>query len=212
MTKRTTRSETKQKLVREINFWKWICIALLLVIIGFFAWIYLSIFVLSPTEEPTPSLKSNHKHVEFTTSTSKADLNKLIETYIDDFSKEFSNDEDIGYDVYVSNNVIFKAETKIFDEPIEMKLIFSPTVKKNGDVVLTLKDLSVGALPLPVNSVMSFVNKQYKFPDWVTVIPKQKKIYLSLEKLKLEGDTKVRVDTLDLKKDDISFTLLVPVN
>lgn len=150
--------------------------------------------------------------MEFTTSTSKADLNKLIETYIDDFSKEFSNDEDIGYDVYVSNNVIFKAETKIFDEPIEMKLIFSPTVKKNGDVVLTLKDLSVGALPLPVNSVMSFVNKQYKFPDWVTVIPKQKKIYLSLEKLKLEGDTKVRVDTLDLKKDDISFTLLVPVN
>ncbi|EFR96482.1 conserved hypothetical protein, partial [Listeria ivanovii FSL F6-596] len=43
-------------------------------------------------------------------------------------------------------------------------------------------------------------------------IPKKEKIYLALDKLKLKGDTEVRVDTLDLKKDDISFTLLVPVN
>ncbi|EUJ19554.1 YpmS family protein [Listeria aquatica] len=208
MAEKQTRSSEKQELKRKINFWKWVCLALFLIIAGFFGWIYLSIFVLNPTEEPTPAIKSNHKNVEFSTSTSKADLNKLIQTYIDDFS----DDEDIGYDVYVANNVIFKAEAKIFDEPIEMKLIFSPSVKKNGDVVLKLKDMAVGALPLPVSYVMSFVNKTYKFPNWVTVIPKQQKIYLDLNKLKLKGDTKVRVDALDLKKDDISFTLLVPVN
>lgn len=45
----------------------------------------------------------------------------------------------------------------------------------------------------------------------MTIMPKKEKIYLSLDKLKLQGDTKVRADTLNLKKDDISFTLLVPV-
>ncbi|EFR87317.1 conserved hypothetical protein [Listeria marthii FSL S4-120] len=71
--------------------------------------------------------------------------------------------------------------------------------------------MSAGALPLPVSYVMNYVNKNFKFPDWVTIIPKKEKIYLSLDKLKLQGDTKVRADTLNLKKDDISFTLLVPV-
>ncbi|WP_088808613.1 MULTISPECIES: YpmS family protein [Listeria] len=200
-------NETKADLKRQINYWKIICLALLLLIGGFFIWIYLSIFVLSPTESGGPALISNKKNVEFQTSTTKADLNKLIATYIDDFT----NDDDIGYDVYVGNTVTFQAEAELFNEPIQLTLNFSPKVVDDGNVLLTLKSMSVGALPLPVSSVMSFVNKEYKFPDWVTVIPKKKTIYLALDRLKLKGDTKVRVDALNLKKDDISFTLLVPV-
>ncbi|WP_099222197.1 YpmS family protein [Listeria costaricensis] len=205
---RSKEKTTKAELKRKINIWKVICLTLLLIIIGFFVYIYLAIFVFSPTEEPTPKLISNKQMVEFQSSTTKNDLNKLIATYIDDFS----NDQDIGYDVYVADNVIFKAKAEIFNEPITMKLTFSPKVVDDGNVELKLKDMSVGALPLPVSYVMGYVNDNYKFPDWVTVIPKKKEIYLDLTKLKLKGDTKVRMDTLDLKKDDISFTLLVPVD
>ncbi|MBC1515769.1 YpmS family protein [Listeria immobilis] len=200
-----TRSAPKKP---KRNYWKWTSLILISLLVIFAGWIYLSVFVVSPQKEPTPSLISNKSAVEFQTSTTKSDLNQLISTYID----EFSNDQDIGYKVFVANNVNFTAEAKIFDEPVKLHLKFAPKVVDDGNVELTLKDLSVGALPLPVSYVMNYVNKNYKFPDWVTIIPKKEKIYLALDKLKLKGDTKVRVDTLDLKKDDISFTLLVPVN
>ncbi|MBC2185961.1 YpmS family protein [Listeria sp. FSL L7-0253] len=201
---RETRSAPKKP---KRNYWKWICITLITVLLLSAGWIYVAVFKLSPQEEPTPTLISNKSTVEFQTSTTKADLNQLISSYIEDFSK----DQEIGYKVFVADNVNFTAEAKIFGEPVELHLKFSPKVVDNGNVELTLKDMSAGALPLPVSYVMNYVNKNFKFPDWVTIIPKKEKIYLSLDKLKLQGDTKVRADTLNLKKDDISFTLLVPV-
>ncbi|MBC1987616.1 DUF2140 family protein [Listeria sp. FSL L7-0478] len=201
---RETRSAPKKT---KRNYWKWICITLITLLLLSAGWIYVAVFKLSPQEEPTPTLISNKSTVEFQTSTTKADLNQLISSYIEDFSK----DQEIGYKVFVADNVNFTAEAKIFGEPVELHLKFSPKVVDNGNVELTLKDMSAGALPLPVSYVMNYVNKNFKFPDWVTIIPKKEKIYLSLDKLKLQGDTKVRADTLNLKKDDISFTLLVPV-
>ncbi|EAD5867540.1 MULTISPECIES: YpmS family protein [Listeria] len=199
-----TRSAPKKP---KRNYWKWICLTLISLLILLAGWLYVTVFVLSPQEEPTPSLISNKSNIEFQTSTTKSDLNQLISSYIEDFSKE----QDIGYKVFVANNVNFTAEAKIFGEPVELRLKFSPKVVDNGNIELSLTDMSVGALPLPVSYVMNYVNKNYKFPEWVTVLPKKEKIYLSLDKLKLKGDTKVRADTLNLKKDDISFTLLVPV-
>ncbi|MBC2145209.1 YpmS family protein [Listeria innocua] len=199
-----TRSAPKKP---KRNYWKWICLTLISLLILLAVWLYVTVFVLSPQEEPTPSLISNKSNIEFQTSTTKSDLNQLISSYIEDFSKE----QDIGYKVFVANNVNFTAEAKIFGEPVELRLKFSPKVVDNGNIELSLTDMSVGALPLPVSYVMNYVNKNYKFPEWVTVLPKKEKIYLSLDKLKLKGDTKVRADTLNLKKDDISFTLLVPV-
>ncbi|EAE2435038.1 TPA: YpmS family protein [Listeria innocua] len=199
-----TRSAPKKP---KRNYWKWICLTLISLLILLAGWLYVTVFVLSPQEEPTPSLISNKPNIEFQTSTTKSDLNQLISSYIEDFSKE----QDIGYKVFVANNVNFTAEAKIFGEPVELRLKFSPKVVDNGNIELSLTDMSVGALPLPVSYVMNYVNKNYKFPEWVTVLPKKEKIYLSLDKLKLKGDTKVRADTLNLKKDDISFTLLVPV-
>lgn len=199
-----TRSAPKKP---KRNYWKWICLTLISLLILLAGWLYVTVFVLSPQEEPTPSLISNKSNIDFQTSTTKSDLNQLISSYIEEFSKE----QDIGYKVFVANNVNFTAEAKIFGEPVELRLKFSPKVVDNGNIELSLTDMSVGALPLPVSYVMNYVNKNYKFPEWVTVLPKKEKIYLSLDKLKLKGDTKVRADTLNLKKDDISFTLLVPV-
>ncbi|EIR6845350.1 YpmS family protein [Listeria innocua] len=199
-----TRSAPKKP---KRNYWKWICLTLISLLILLAGWLYVTVFLLSPQEEPTPSLISNKSNIEFQTSTTKSDLNQLISSYIEEFSKE----QDIGYKVFVANNVNFTAEAKIFGEPVELRLKFSPKVVDNGNIELSLTDMSVGALPLPVSYVMNYVNKNYKFPEWVTVLPKKEKIYLSLDKLKLKGDTKVRADTLNLKKDDISFTLLVPV-
>lgn len=196
------------KRTKKHNPWKlafWITIGIITL---FLIWTFVAVFFLSPQNEPQPSkLISNKKTVSFQTKTTKADLNKLVSTYL----KDFSNEEDIGYDIFVGNKVYFKATGHIFNHPIELRLSFLPKVVDNGNIQLKLEDMSVGALPLPVSYVMRYVSKSYTFPDWVTIIPKKKEIYLDLTRLKLKGDTKVRIDTLNLKKDDISFTLLVPV-
>ncbi|EIS4933955.1 DUF2140 family protein, partial [Listeria innocua] len=107
-----TRSAPKKP---KRNYWKWICLTLISLLILLAGWLYVTVFVLSPEEEPTPSLISNKSNIEFQTSTTKSDLNQLISSYIEEFSKE----QDIGYKVFVANNVNFTAEAKIFGEPVE---------------------------------------------------------------------------------------------
>nr|WP_163654021.1 YpmS family protein [Listeria sp. PSOL-1] len=199
--------KSRMHLHQKRNVWKWISLLLIAGILIFLIWVYLATFIFSPTKEESPVVRSRQKTVAFTSKTTKADLNQLIATYIDDFKKE----QDLDYQVHIANQVIFTAKIKFLSQTADLKLTFSPKVVKGGNVELMLKSVSIGALTLPVSYVMSLVNSSYSFPDWVTVIPKQEKIYLALDRLKLDGGVKVRMNTLNLKKDDLSFTLLVPV-
>lgn len=196
---------------KQINFWKWAFLAFAGILVLSFCWIYMSIFWFSPHVPEDAGRKVSTKDmVEFPTSTNKADLNALIAHYLQDFQKD--NDADIKYDVYLADDVVFTAEARFLGQPVDLGLNFTPTLRKDGVVVLKQVDLRIGALPLPVSVAMKYVQNQVELPDWVTVSPKSRKIYLDMNKLELKGGVKVRVDALDLKKDDISFTLLVPTN
>ncbi|EUJ35697.1 hypothetical protein PWEIH_15013 [Listeria weihenstephanensis FSL R9-0317] len=194
---------------KQTNYWKWAFLGFIAIVIASFAWIYMSIFWFSPNvPEDAGRLVSTKDMVEFPTQTNKADLNKLIAHYLQEFQED--QDADIAYDVYLADDVVFKAEAEFLGQPVDISINFSPTLRKDGVVVLQQVDMRVGALPLPVSYVMKYVKSQFELPNWVTISPKQEKIYLDMNKLKLKGGMKVRVDALDLKKDDISFTLLVP--
>ncbi|MBC1402999.1 YpmS family protein [Listeria booriae] len=194
---------------KQTNYWKWAFLTFIGILVLCFGWIYMSIFWFSPSvPEDAGRLVSTKDMVEFSSSTNKADLNKLIAHYLQDFQED--QDADVAYDVYLADDVVFKAEAQFLGQPVDLSINFSPTLRKDGVVVLQQVDLKVGALPLPVSYVMKYVKSQFELPDWVTISPKNAKIYLDVNKLKLKGGMKVRVDALDLKKDDISFTLLVP--
>ncbi|EUJ24582.1 hypothetical protein PGRAN_01695 [Listeria grandensis FSL F6-0971] len=194
---------------KQINYWKWAFLTFVGVLVLCFGWIYMSIFWFSPNvPEDAGRLVSTKDMVEFQTSTNKADLNKLMAHYLQEFQKE--QDADIAYDVYLADDVVFKAEAHFLGQPVDISINFSPTLRKDGVIVLQQVDMRVGALPLPVSYVMQYVKSQFELPNWVTISPKKEKIYLDVNKLKLTGGMRVRVDALDLKKDDISFTLLVP--
>ncbi|MBA3925036.1 YpmS family protein [Listeria sp. W9-0585] len=196
---------------KQTNYWKWAFLAFVGILVLSVAWLYMSIFWFSPHVPEDAGRKVSTKDmVEFPTSTNKADLNALIAHYLQDFQKD--NDADIKYDVYLADDVVFTAEAHFLGQPVDLGLNFTPTLRKDGVIVLQQVDLRIGALPLPVSVAMKYVQSQVELPDWVTVSPKRKKIYLDMNKLKLKGDMKVRVDALDLKKDDISFTLLVPTS
>ncbi len=136
----------------------------------------------------------------------KQDLNHVINHYLQDQVKG-----PIEYQIILDENVNLYGTFPIFNNDVEMKVAFEPKALENGDLLLQEKSLSIGKLKLPASTVLKFVNDQYEFPDWVTIQPGEENVYMDFQKLKLKSDLKVRVNEFDLNRDQISFTLLVPL-
>lgn len=146
-------------------------------------------------------------YVPFKIQTDKQDLNQVINHYLE---KEGLTGA-IDYKVILNDEVELYGLIPVFSQDIQLKLTFEPQVLDNGDMVLQQKSISVGQLQLPVSYVLKFIGDKYKLPEGVTIHPNEEKIFVSLQKMKLKSDVKVKVDEFNLRNDDIRFTLLVPV-
>ncbi|KQL53771.1 hypothetical protein AN964_09840 [Heyndrickxia shackletonii] len=190
------------------NRWKAAFIALSILIVIFV--LVIGFFIFAPTKKGTiPKTTINtDKHVRFSIRTNKDDLNKLINHYIE---KEGLNGP-IKYNVYLKDDVELDGSIPVFSENVQLKMTFEPEALKNGDLLLKQKTISIGYLNLPVSYVLKFINQSYKLPDWVSIDPDKKTVYVGLQKMKIgHSDMRARIDKFNLKEDDISFSLLFPV-
>ncbi|NHC38725.1 YpmS family protein [Bacillus sp. MM2020_1] len=147
------------------------------------------------------------EHVSFHVKSNKNDLNKLINHYL----KEEAADSPIDYQIILGKEVELYGTLPFFSEELNMKLTFEPKALENGDLVLKQKSMTIGSLHLPISYVLNFISENYKIPKGVDIRPKDKLIYVNMKQLKLKSDIKIKADKFDLKKDDIRFTILVPV-
>lgn len=158
-------------------------------------------------DEPLPKVDPAKEAVEFHVRSNKEDLNRVIKTFIEkEKEKSF-----VDYNVYLRDQVELYGDIAVFSERIDYKLTFEPEALKNGNVILRQKGIKVGRINLPVSYVLKAARDAYQFPDWVKIMPNDELIYISLDKMKLESDLKVRADRIDLKNDDIRFTFQLPV-
>jgi uncharacterized protein YpmS len=181
---------------------------LLLGLNGFIVILLISL-ILIPADEKgkiNQSIPDNNS-VSFDVKSNKADLNRLINQYI----KKEAADSPIQYSVQLQNEVELYGKLQFFSEELDMKLTFEPEALDNGDLVLKQKSISVGSLPLPVSYVLKFIKENYKLPNGVDIQPNDKRIYVYMQDLKLKSDVKIKANRFDLKKDDIAFSILVPV-
>ncbi|MFE8695814.1 YpmS family protein [Cytobacillus sp. FJAT-53684] len=146
-------------------------------------------------------------YVPFKIQTDKQDLNKLINHYL----KKEGLTGGIDYQVILNEEVELYGLIPVFSQDIQLKLTFEPRILDNGDIELQQKSISVGQLQLPVSFVLKLIEDKYKLPEGVTIHPGEERIYVSLQKMKLKSDVKVKVDEFNLKTDDIRFSLFVPV-
>lgn len=157
-------------------------------------------------DEPLPKAYPAKEAVEFHVRSNKEDLNRVIKTFIEkEKEKSF-----VDYNVYLRDQVELYGDIAVFSERIDYKLTFEPEALKNGNVILRQKGIKVGRINLPVSYVLKAARDAYQFPDWVKIMPNDELIYISLDKMKLESDLKVKADRIDLKKDDIRFTFQLP--
>ncbi|MEH7500483.1 YpmS family protein [Neobacillus drentensis] len=189
------------------NKWK-IGFLVLLGINLLFAIIMLSLLMFPSGGPQTSKLKSHiGEHVSFHVKSNKNDLNKLINHYLE----EEAADSSIDYRIILGEEVELYGTLPFFSEELNMKLTFEPKALVNGDLVLKQKSMTIGSLHLPISYVLNFISENYKIPKGVDIRPKDKLIYVTMQQLKLKSDIKIKADKFDLKKDDIAFTILVPV-
>jgi uncharacterized protein YpmS len=149
----------------------------------------------------------DNKNVSFQVKSNKADLNVLINQYI----KKEAADSPIEYSIQLQDEVELYGTLQFFSQEVDLKLTFVPEALDNGDLVLKQRSISVGSLPLPVSYVLKFIKDNYKLPNGVDIQPNDKMIHVHMQQLKLKSDVKIKVNKFDLAKDDIAFTILVPV-
>ncbi|MCM3573763.1 YpmS family protein [Mesobacillus subterraneus] len=169
------------------------------------------VLVASPVEESKPepgASGAGSDDVAFNVSTNKRDLNRVINHYLEEEAKN----SQIDYQVLLTDEVELYGTLPLFSQELELRLTFEPQALKNGDLILKQRSISVGKLNLPVSTVLKFVRDSYDMPDAVNIQPKEERVYVSMQRLKLKSDIKVRVNEFDLKKDNIKFTLLVPAD
>lgn len=159
--------------------------------------------VLSPNQ-PTSlpnTFMNNKKSVQFNVSTHKEDINKLLNQYVNITT---------SYNVRLKDDVIeFKGFVPVLSEKVDVKITFIPKASNNGDLILIPKSFSLGKLNLPISSVLKLVNNSVKLPEWIIIQPVNKMIYVELQKMKINhSPIKIKVNHINLKKDDISLKLL----
>ncbi|MCA0147911.1 MULTISPECIES: YpmS family protein [Rossellomorea] len=190
------------------NKWKVGFFVLLgMIILGFV--IIVSMIFMPVKDDALPDNNNNtDQQVGFNVETNKKDLNLIIEHYIEEEGMKGP----VDYDVQLKDDVELLGSVPVFTSDLDFKLSFEPKALDNGDILLKQKSISVGSLNLPVNYVLKVIRDSYNFPDWVKIQPNDELIYVSLQDMKLKSDVKVRANKFDLKEDNISFRLLVPVD
>lgn len=180
-------------------------------LLGFNLLVVLLIFFLaiSPTKDNKKPVQKEpeRENVSFYIKSNKADLNKLINHYL----KKEAAGSPVDYQIQLANEVELYGTIPFFSEKLNMKLTFEPEALKNGDLVLKQRSISIGSLHLPVAYVLKFISENYKLPSGVEIRPNDKLVYMNMDQFELKSDAKVKVNKFDLKKDDIAFTLFVPV-
>lgn len=188
--------------------WKIAFITLLSFNLIFLLFVVVSPFL--PAERPKMEANDLVKEdtIPFTVSSSKKDLNQLINYYL---VKEARADE-LNYRVELDDEVNLFGKVRAFNKDIDLTLTFDPQVKKDGNMLLKVKRLSIGRLPIPVPYVMSYIKKEYPLPEYVYINPKNESIDVQITELKFENNLRAKAESFDLKNDNIKFRLYVPMD
>lgn len=189
-----------------INVWKWAFLVLLALVLGSSIWLYTRIATPVNTIHETQT-EQTKKTVSFEVASNKEEINAVVAHALN----EFIEDGDIRYEVVLNDEAELIGTFQVFGHDVHFYLYLTPYVTENGNVQLKATKLSIGDLDLPITSVMNFIKKQYKVPDWVQVDSKKQLILLNLDEYKLSNGLTISAKKIDLKNDDIRFELSLPL-
>lgn len=155
-----------------------------------------------PLSESTDTESSS----EFVVRTTKKNLNELVNAYLEKLQHGTKHQ----YRISLDEDVHLLGELPVFSTTVPLSIHLEPDVQENGDVILKQKSISLGLLELPNKKIMEYIEKYLPMPEWVTVIPKDEEIYVSISEMDIKSNFKVGVENFDLEANDLAFKINIP--
>lgn len=188
---------------RQINWWKW---AFLLLIAAILALGIVLLGRIQTSREDTSKIALIETDADTkigTFSTTRSQLNDTIATYLE----EYQTDQ-FSYKLYSTNQmVLFEGTYELFGLPIPLYIYFQPSKLEDGSVLLQVSEISAGTLSLPRKEILTYLQKHYKLPDFVTVNQDNATVHVQLNAIKNNLDIYVKANTIDLYNDQIIFDI-----
>ncbi|MBB5325661.1 uncharacterized protein YpmS [Anoxybacillus tepidamans] len=183
--------------------WKIAFFALLTVNIVAVSALFFLIFQPSKQTVPAPETA---KGATFLVYSSKEDMSVIINDYIQKKMKKQS----LPYRVWISDRVHLASKFLIFGREVDVTVSFVPKVV-NGDLELGDPDLSLGELRIPVEYALKYLQKYANLPEEVIIDPENTRIYVALTNIHFKNGYRISAKEFDLQRDNIVFTLTVPI-
>lgn len=197
--------ETKKRAVKKpLNWWKWLFIALVAILLGSGAYLGVKLTTTPPAD--TSSEQLIKRDPTFAINLKKSQVNAVISYYLNHYLK----DSKIKYEFDLDDQAILKGKFKLLGYPVPFSIYFDPYVKENGDVQLKARRMAIGSLSVPIKTVMNYIGNSYKFPKWVVLDSKQKTILLKLNQFKIKNGMQIKATRIDLPNDKIDLNVYIP--
>lgn len=193
---------------KTINIWKWAFLILVGLIVGAAIWLAVQLQPVSVGEENTAPLVTNDDDLIFEVSTTKADVTRLTNEYLE---KEL-DDQYAGFSFSLEESAELNGEIEVFGFPIQFSLYMTPYVLENGNLQLRGDSINIGSLNLPISFAMSQLARQVDFPEWIVIDSENQFIIVNLNEFELENGTRFSADRINLEEDDIRLNIHLPVD
>lgn len=146
------------------------------------------------------------EHSEFIVRTTKANLNDLVNTYIDQLLEGTKHHYRVSFD----EDVHLLGDLPIFSSTVPLSIHLEPFVQDNGNIVLKQRSISIGKLKLPNKKIMEYMKRYLTMPSWVQVDPENEEVYVAISEMETKSKFQVHVEEFDLRGNDLAFKIYVP--
>jgi Uncharacterized protein conserved in bacteria len=195
----------KEKTPRgPVNVWKWVSLILIGLILG--GGIFLGSKIFTQPNNQLGADVSQADEPVFNVDLTKQQANRIVAYSL----KHYLKNDEFQYSFKFTDQAVLGGKFKFLGSTVPFTLNLDPYVMENGDIQLKAESLSIGALPIPISQVMSFIGNDYKVPNWISLDTKKETITLHLRKYKMKNGMSVRANQIDLDKNQINFSVYLP--
>lgn len=190
----------KVPFLQKINIWKWLFLGLVSLLLAF------AIVVQGRLATPREDVSQLHQTAKTsdvqvgTMTTTRDQLNDTIKSLLKKYKLS-------DYKVYADNQQILLEGQLSFRKDYPLYIYFQPSKLENGNILLTVKDFSVGTFQIPQKMVLRLLSKNKNIPEFIQISPKESTITIVLPAIDNDFGIYVKANTIDLYNDKIVFDL-----
>ena len=187
--------------IKKINIWKWLFLGLVSLLLAF------ALVVQGRLATPREDVSQLHQAVGTkdvkvgTMTTTRDQLNDTIKSLLKKYKLS-------DYKVYADNQqILLEGQLSLLGKDYPLYIYFQPSKLENGNILLTVKDFSVGTFQIPQKMVLRLLSKNKNIPNFIQISPKESTITIVLPEIDNDFGIYVKAITIDLYNDKIVFDL-----